>query len=63
LGEIISRGVANSGMAPENIYVCKTNSEAAEILLKNIKTDDAVLIKGSRGIKMEEIVNFVLAED
>ncbi|MBI4777859.1 UDP-N-acetylmuramoyl-tripeptide--D-alanyl-D-alanine ligase [Candidatus Desantisbacteria bacterium] len=37
-------------------FVCKDNEEALSILKGLVKPDDAVLIKGSRGMRMERIV-------
>jgi len=50
----IAKAAENS--IPEcNICVCATNDEAAEMLKKIVKPKDTVLLKGSRGMKLEEI--------
>lgn len=52
-------GAARSyGLAIENIFTCRTSREARDILINKIspKKDDIVLIKGSRAMKMEEIL-------
>ncbi len=41
----------------KNRWHFSTNMQAAEFLLKEIRPGDIILIKGSRGIHMEEIVN------
>ncbi len=41
----------------KNIYSTKTNNEAVKILKKIIKPSDTILIKGSRGMHMENIVD------
>lgn len=49
------RGAAEGGMKEENIIQLSSNREAIEFLKSFIKEGDAVLFKGSRGAKMEEI--------
>jgi UDP-N-acetylmuramoyl-tripeptide--D-alanyl-D-alanine ligase len=39
------------------VWVCDSNAEAIEILRRILKPGDVVLVKGSRGLRMEEIVN------
>ena len=41
----------------KNIFTCNTSSEARELLFKNVGVNscDLVLVKGSRGMKMEEV--------
>ena len=43
--------------AKNNIFTCKTSSEAREALFNNVRvnSDDIVLVKGSRGMRMEEV--------
>jgi len=47
------------GMKGNNIFVCNTNEEVNEILKDIIKEGDSILVKGSRGMKMEQIVQFL----
>ncbi|MDK2805118.1 UDP-N-acetylmuramoyl-tripeptide--D-alanyl-D-alanine ligase [Thermoanaerobacterium thermosaccharolyticum] len=55
----IAEGAIKNGMDAKNVMMCKNNVEAIE-LIKEIKNDnDVFLIKGSRGMKMEEIVKFL----
>ena len=49
-------GAKKIGMPKENIYICKTTPEAAEVLHKIMKQGDVVLVKASRGMKAEEIL-------
>ena len=37
----------------------KNSSELSTVLAKSIKTGDVVLIKGSRGMRMENIINYL----
>ncbi len=47
------------GMSSEDIYKCETNQQAAAILKEIIDADDAVVLKGSRGMHLEEIIEFL----
>lgn len=42
-----------------NIFVALTNKDAIDVLKQNIHDNDAILVKGSRGMVMEEIVGFL----
>ena len=53
---IIAESAIKSGISKETVIVCENNSEASDHLRKLLKSGDAVLIKGSRGMKMEGIV-------
>ncbi len=52
----ILEGAREAGMPGNNLFTASTHAEAAELLKKHSKTGDAVLIKGSRGVKMEKIL-------
>ena len=55
-GRIIGEEALNMGMDPDRVCVCDDNPAAIECLLATIQPGDYVLIKGSRGMQMEEIV-------
>ncbi|MBB6217009.1 UDP-N-acetylmuramoyl-tripeptide--D-alanyl-D-alanine ligase [Anaerosolibacter carboniphilus] len=55
----IAKGAKEHGFNEEQIFLCQDNHEAIEILKGILKHGDAVLIKGSRGMKMEEIVEYI----
>ena len=46
------------GFDTRNIFTCETNREAKDVLFGQIslRPDDIVLVKGSRSMKMEEIL-------
>jgi UDP-N-acetylmuramoyl-tripeptide--D-alanyl-D-alanine ligase len=52
----IAEGALSDGFSGDSVFICGSNSEAAESLRKIMGSGDIVLIKGSRGMKMEEIV-------
>ena len=58
LSREIARGAKSSGMT--KIYRSASNEEARKLLKKIIKPNDVILIKGSRGMKMEEIAENLL---
>ncbi len=53
----IAKSAIESGIGENKVIICKTNSEAVSQLLSMLDEIDMVLIKGSRGMKMEEIVS------
>lgn len=56
LGEIIARGAAGCGLPPHKINTTPDSISAIDLLKKVMQPDDVVLVKGSRGMKMETIV-------
>jgi UDP-N-acetylmuramoyl-tripeptide--D-alanyl-D-alanine ligase len=57
--EFISKG-AKAAKSNTITFECDSNAQAAEILLKNISKGDKVLVKGSRGMKTEEVIDLFL---
>jgi UDP-N-acetylmuramoyl-tripeptide--D-alanyl-D-alanine ligase len=55
-GRLIAEEALSLGMHPDRVCVCEDNATAIECLLAQIEPGDYILIKGSRGMKMEEIV-------
>jgi len=47
---------AGFGMQKSNIFRCKTNKQAAGVLLEMLEPEDIVLFKGSRGMRLEQII-------
>lgn len=56
LGEIIAKGAQQAGLPRERIFVCADKAAALFHLEKIKRPGDHILVKGSRGLKMEEIV-------
>ncbi|NPV71617.1 MAG: UDP-N-acetylmuramoyl-tripeptide--D-alanyl-D-alanine ligase [Firmicutes bacterium] len=53
-------GALEAGMPPEDVRWCSSNRDAVSILKSMLKPGDTVLVKGSRGARMEEVVNGLL---
>jgi UDP-N-acetylmuramoyl-tripeptide--D-alanyl-D-alanine ligase len=52
----IAKGAQMAGMHKDRIYSFDDNLELGKFLKDKIEEGDTVLIKGSRGMKMEEVV-------
>ncbi|ABN52209.1 MAG TPA: UDP-N-acetylmuramoyl-tripeptide--D-alanyl-D-alanine ligase [Hungateiclostridium thermocellum] len=55
----IVRGAVEAGAKEEKVFEFKDNMDAAKFLKEFVKSGDVLLVKGSRGMKMEEIVNIL----
>jgi UDP-N-acetylmuramoyl-tripeptide--D-alanyl-D-alanine ligase len=58
----IAKGAVAAGFPEGHAVSFSTNGEALEFLTRMLKQGDAVLVKGSRGMKMEEIVQELVSE-
>jgi UDP-N-acetylmuramoyl-tripeptide--D-alanyl-D-alanine ligase len=58
----IARGAKEAGMDKDNIYHFPFTKEAGIFLQERLKENDVILIKGSRGAKMEQIVYEIMAK-
>ncbi|PIR41771.1 MAG: hypothetical protein COV30_01895 [Candidatus Yanofskybacteria bacterium CG10_big_fil_rev_8_21_14_0_10_37_15] len=56
------RMTALNQMPSENIYKSETSEEAKKIIKKLLKEGDVILVKGSQGMRMEKIVEEIMAE-
>jgi UDP-N-acetylmuramoyl-tripeptide--D-alanyl-D-alanine ligase len=56
LGRIIGQAAVERGMASDAVHTCDDNQAAAAEVKGLLKPGDVVLVKGSRGMAMEEIV-------
>ena len=59
--DAVEKGARDGGMAPADIF-CGSKDDIFSALKKTIKPDDWVLIKGSRGMRMETLVQALQAE-
>ncbi|RYD05490.1 hypothetical protein N752_09090 [Desulforamulus aquiferis] len=62
LAKSIAQGGAGAGLAEESIYPCENNSGAIEVLKNVLQNGDTILVKGSRGMRMEEIVHALVGQ-
>ena len=53
---IIGEEALRQGMSGDQVHFASENGEAADVLRRWTRPGDYVLLKGSRGMKMEEIV-------
>jgi len=58
----IAKGAVEAGFSSKNTAAFMDNKSAADYLKKLVRHGDAILVKGSRGMKMEEIVNSLTNE-
>jgi UDP-N-acetylmuramoyl-tripeptide--D-alanyl-D-alanine ligase len=56
LAEIIANAAADSGFKKDNIYTFLDSPNATDFLSQFLTEDDVVLVKGSRGMRMDKIV-------
>ncbi|GAB6181885.1 UDP-N-acetylmuramoyl-tripeptide--D-alanyl-D-alanine ligase [Desulfotomaculum defluvii] len=63
LAQWIARGSLAGGLTQERVYQCADNSGAVEVLQSLKNPGDTILVKGSRGMHMEEIVKILIGEN
>ncbi|MFA5751217.1 MAG: Mur ligase family protein [Candidatus Paceibacterota bacterium] len=61
--EKIKEGAKESGMKDEGIFQFENSYEAGDFLKTAIQKGDVILIKGSQGMRMERIVEVILAPE
>ncbi len=55
-GKWIGEAAIETGLSAERVFFAENNSRAVELVREIAQAGDLILIKGSRGVKMEEIV-------
>lgn len=60
LAAMASRKAIELGMKPDKVFHFDNNKEAVQKLKMIMETGDIILVKGSRGMKMEEIVSAII---
>jgi UDP-N-acetylmuramoyl-tripeptide--D-alanyl-D-alanine ligase len=56
-GRIIGETALRWGMPAGRVHILEENAEAVALLEHTVTSDDVILVKGSRAMQMEEIVN------
>jgi len=56
-GRIIGEAALRWGMSSDQVHIFEENAEAIALLEKIVTSDDVILVKGSRAMKMEEIIS------
>jgi UDP-N-acetylmuramoyl-tripeptide--D-alanyl-D-alanine ligase len=57
VGRLIGEEAITSGMPPANVVFAQGNAQAVDYLKPLLQPGDHVLVKGSRGMQMEEIID------
>jgi len=57
LGQIIGETALRWGMAPEDVHIVEDNEAAIRVLEELVGEGDMILVKGSRAMKMDQIVS------
>jgi UDP-N-acetylmuramoyl-tripeptide--D-alanyl-D-alanine ligase len=58
----LARAAVTAGMPQANVRHVATSDEAAAVMVDEIRTGDLVLVKGSRGVKTDRVVERLTAE-
>ena len=61
LGRLMGEEALRVGMAPGRVFFAADNAQVVEYLRRTLKPGDHVLVKGSRGLRMEQIVDALRA--
>jgi UDP-N-acetylmuramoyl-tripeptide--D-alanyl-D-alanine ligase len=58
----IARGARAAGMSDDDIFHFAATTEAGQFIEERLKPGDIILVKGSRAMRMEKIVEAIMAE-
>jgi len=56
-GRTIGQTALRWGMSPDGVHIVEENADAVALLEEMVTGDDVILVKGSRAMRMEEIVS------
>lgn len=59
-GKRIAEGAVRRGFDEEAVFACQSTTEAAKILKAHVRPRDIVLVKASRAMRLEEVLDFLL---
>ncbi len=57
--KFIAKGAHDAGMSKENIHIFNNNEEVKKELYNILEDEDVLLLKASRGMKLEEIADYM----
>jgi UDP-N-acetylmuramoyl-tripeptide--D-alanyl-D-alanine ligase len=57
LGRIIAREAVAAGMPSGRVFITENSDEAVSVLKDLVEDSDVILVKGSRGVHMDQIVS------
>ncbi len=57
LGRTMAEEALQNGMPSQRVQICENNAAAIAFLNSIVQPGDLILVKGSRGLHMEDIVN------
>lgn len=63
MGRNIAAGAMEEGVSGDKVHAFKSNDEVNEFLKEFIRRGDVLLVKASRGMKMEQIVEYLCSLD
>jgi len=59
---VLAGAAVAAGMAPESVRYFPTSDEAADAIAASVRSGDVVLVKGSRGVRTDRVVDRLKAE-
>lgn len=61
--EFVAKGAIEKGFNSSEIYIFYDNNAAKAHIMEILKPNDVILFKGSRGMRLEEIADFISEQD
>ncbi len=61
LGGVVAKSAIEAGMSVDTVFTFASSAEAGRFVQTKLKMDDVVLVKGSRGMHMEKVIQELTA--